>query len=281
MVNESDLPGYGNYKAEYTSATQSRADTDRRVHALTRIIDQVREDHPGMGVKALYQKLLPLKMGRDKFFNWYRENNYTVQQKKNWHRTTDSTGVIRFDNLTEQIELTGINQLWVSDITYYEIQDKFYYLTFIMDQHSRKIKGFSASRTLCTEDTTIPALKMAMKELPDRSKPIIHSDGGGQYYSKSFLALTADRFTNSMGKSAYENPYAERLNRTIKNNYLYRYKPTSYKQLQTAIKKAVKMYNEGKPHEGLKGLTPHQFEMNYIITEKLLLTNFIRTVNSI
>lgn len=228
---------------------------------LRGIIRQVREDHPSMGGRSLYVKLCPQTMGRDRFYSWYKSEGLMIKPRKNWRRTTDSTGVVRFDNLTNQIELTGVNQVWVSDITYYDIGDKFYYLTFVMDQYSRKIKGFQASSTLRAEDTTIPALKMAMKNLTAGQKPIIHSDGGGQYYSKSFLALTHGRFVNSMGKSAYENPYAERLNRTIKNGYLLPYNPDTFKKLQTDLSKAVNMYNNGKPHQALRGLTPKVFEM--------------------
>jgi putative transposase len=228
---------------------------------LIGIIEQVREDHPTMGAKALYQKLSPRTMGRDRFFHWYRENGFKIVPKKNWRRTTDSLGVIRFDNLIDQIELTGPNQVWVSDITYYEIGSKFYYLTFVMDQYTRKIKGFHASKSLRTEETTIPALRIAMKNLSSNERPIIHSDGGGQYYSKSFLELTQGRLVNSMGKSAYENPHAERLNRTIKNSYLSHYMPTNFESLQRLLNKAVKMYNEGKPHQALNGLTPGQFEI--------------------
>jgi putative transposase len=228
---------------------------------LRGIVRQVREDHPSMGARSLYVKLSPQTMGRDRFYSWYRSEGLTVKTRKNWRRTTDSSGVIRFQNLLNQIELTGVNQVWVSDITYYDMGDKFYYLTFVMDQYSRKIKGFHASSTLQAEHTTIPALKMAMKNLSDGQKPIIHSDGGGQYYSKSFLALTHGRFTNSMGKSAYENPYAERLNRTIKNSYLVYYRPDTFKELQAYLSKAVTMYNDGKPHQSLRGLTPKAFEM--------------------
>jgi len=213
-----------------------------------------------MGAKSLYQKLRPPMMGRDRFYSWYRENGLLIRPRKNWRRTTDSSGVIRFDNLTDQIELTGLNQLWVSDITYYEMGEKFYYLTFVMDQYSRKIKGYHCSRSLHTEHTTIPALKMAMKDLGPGQFPIIHSDGGGQYYSKTFLDLTHNRLINSMGKSAYENPYAERLNRTIKNGYLRYYKPYDFEQLQVSLRKAVNMYNEEKPHQGIKGLTPTGYE---------------------
>jgi len=101
---------------------------------------------------------------------------------------------------------------------------------------------------------------MAMKYLYPGQKPIIHSDGGGQYYSKSFLSLTEGRFINSMGGSAYENPHAERLNRTIKNSYLRHYQPGDFDQLKKSLTRAVSMYNDGKPHDALKGLTPKQFE---------------------
>ncbi len=228
---------------------------------LIGIIRQVRQDHPTMGEQALYQKIRPKTMGRDRFYAWYREQGLTIRPSKNWRRTTDSSGVIRFDNLIDGIELHGVNQIWVSDITYYEIEGRFYYLTFIMDQYSRKIKGFHASKSLRTEETTIPALRMAMRYLSTGQHPIIHSDGGGQYYSKSFLDLTRRRFTNSMGESAYENPHAERLNRTIKNSYLLHYRPDNFEQLQKQLSRAVEMYNDGKPHKGLRGQTPTQFEM--------------------
>ncbi len=235
---------------------------------LLMVIYRVRKDHPAMGKKMLYKKLNP-EMGRDRFYIWYRLENLTVRPKKNWRRTTDSSGVIRFSNLTLDIELTGVNQLWVSDITYYEIGEEFYFLTFIMDQYSRKIKGHSVSKTLKTEHTTIPALLIAMKDLQIHHKPIFHSDGGGQYYSKEFLALTKERFSNSMGKSAYENPYAERLNRTIKNDYIKYYSPQNFIQLKQMTSKAVSMYNSGKPHGALAGRTPNQFENELLIKKQL------------
>ena len=227
---------------------------------MLHLVRQVRQDHPSMGAESLYKKIRPKTMGRDRFYHWYRSEGFTVIPSKNWRRTTDSSGVIRFKNLVQGIELNGINQVWVSDITYYELGDKFYYLTLVMDQYSRKIKGYCASKELRTEQTTIPALRMAIKHLRPGDKPIIHSDGGGQYYSKCFLSLTKGTFLNSMGESAYENPHAERLNRTIKNSYLYHYQPEDFDELKKKLAKAVTMYNDGKPHDALNGLTPKQFE---------------------
>ena len=88
---------------------------------------------------------------------------------------------------------------------------------------------------------------------------IIHSDGGGQYYSKAFLAITKG-MVNSMCESVYENIHAERINGTIKNQYLEGYKPVTFEELKTMSKKSVKMYNTYKPHKSLSGLTPIEFE---------------------
>lgn len=256
------------YKAIGTSKQNAHQRLNRALTSLDeqeqllRIIRQVREDHPEMGARPLYKRISPQTMGRDRFYRWYASQGLTISPTRNWRRTTDSSGVIRFKNLVTNKKLDGINQVWVSDITYYEVHDKFYYLTFVMDQYSRKIKGYQVSRNLHTEQTTIPALKMAIKSLQPGQIPIIHSDGGGQYYSKSFLRLTAGIFINSMGESAYENPHAERLNRTIKNGYLRHYKPNDFEQLKRYSAKAVRMYNEDKPHDALNGLTPCQFEKN-------------------
>ena len=97
--------------------------------------------------------------------------------------------------------------------------ESFYYLTFITDLFSRRILGYIASKTLLTEYTTIPAIQMALKERGKTKIPglIIHSDGGGQYYSKAFGKITkAAGMKNSMGKSVYENPHAEGINGIIK-----------------------------------------------------------------
>jgi putative transposase len=254
----------------YRSVGTSKQNVHQRLHRtgkqneereqLRGLLRGIREDHPSMGVRSLYKKIRPKTMGRDRFYCWYRSEGFTITPSKNWCRTTDSSGVIRFKNLIQGIELNDVNQVWVSDITYYALDDKFYYLTFVMDQYSRKIKGFSASPDLHTEQTTLPAVRMAMKYLRPGDKPIIHSDGGGQYYSKSFLSLTNGRLTNSMGESAYENPHAERLNRTIKNGYLKRYQPQNFDELKKQLARAVAMYNDGKPHDALNGMTPKQFE---------------------
>ena len=255
---------------------------NEEIGQMQMVIRQVREDHPEMGSKALFRRIKPKTMGRDKFIEFYGNYGFKIVPRKSFRRTTDSSGVIRFPNLIQGRELTSVNQVLVSDITYYEMNQKFYYLTFIMDLFSRRIIGYHASKRLRTVDTTIPALKMAMERINQVSgeKPILHSDGGGQYYSKEFLSLTAGKLRNSMCKNVYENPHAERVNGIIKNSYLRGYNPATFQELTRHLKKAVYMYNNEKPHSALNYLAPQEFE------EKLKQKNkcnnqLLKTVNPI
>jgi putative transposase len=236
--------------------------TDEKYQIL-RLIKEVRRDHPAMSARYMYRMLNPIYIGRDKFEALCYENGFRVRRPKNYRRTTDSRGVTRFANLLPQHELTGVNQVLVSDITYYEIRAKFYYLTFIMDLYSRKIKGYSVSESLRTQNTTIPALKMVLKGKDEQQTTdmIIHSDGGGQYYSKDFRGIILQyKMRSSMGENVYENPHAERLNGIIKNSYLIHYNPQSFKDLTIHLKKAVDKYNQEKPHKALNYLSPDMFE---------------------
>lgn len=241
-----------------------RLDRQRQIQEeqtlLLPLMHQIRQDHPGMGAKMMYEKLQPTSMGRDKFMEFYTQCGFGLPRAANYRKTTNSNGVIRFPNRLAGRELTGVNQAFVSDITYYEIQGKFYYLSFISDVYSRKIKGYRASRSLKTTQTTIPALQQLLAGLSEEPGAIFHSDGGGQYYCKEFLKLTHGRLLNSMGESVYENPHAERINGIIKNDYLRHYDPQDFGQLTAMLERAVNNYNTGRPHQSLGKHTPQQVE---------------------
>lgn len=227
------------------------------------IVQQVRVDHPGMGIRSIWEIMRPAGLGRDEFERLAFVHGLGIQPKKNYRRTTHSLGVRRFPNLIQQIEVTRLNQVWVSDITYYLLDQEFYYLTFIMDLYSRKIIGYSVSKNLQTKQTTLPALAYTIKyrkKTKDKLDTIFHSDGGGQYYEKEFIKLARQNgITSSMCSSVYENPHAERLNRTLKNQYIYRYNPSNFIELKKATTKACLMYNE-KPHRSLHKMSPNKYE---------------------
>lgn len=229
---------------------------------LLPVITQIRADHPRLSVRRMYGMVKPQSMGRDKFERFCYEQGFKLAVKRSFYRTTDSWGVTRFENLIAGLELTAVNQAWASDITYYRMDERFYYLTFIIDLYSRFITGYSVSTGLLTEQTTIPALSMALSQRQPPPDLIFHSDGGGQYYCKAFLSITKGKhIKNSMCESPYENAHAERINGTIKNDYLVHYGPKDYNQLIAMTDKAVKMYNFYRPHSALNNLSPTAFEL--------------------
>jgi transposase InsO family protein len=216
-----------------------------------------------MSARDIYLKLHPSCMGRDQFERFCMDSGYRIKRLRNFRVTTNSLGVTRFPNMIKDLEVTHVNQVFVSDITYFDIGPATYYLTFIMDLYNREIVGWSASDNLRTESTTLPALHRLIYERgrANLKGAIIHSDGGGQYYCNEFKELTKSlEMTNSMTEEkVYENSHAERLNGIIKNNYLYPYGPTNMASLKKLLDKAVMMYNTGKPHKALGKLTPSNF----------------------
>jgi len=227
---------------------------------LVVVISQIRKEHPQLSAREMYFMIQPECMGRDKFEAFCFKNGFKIERKRSFYRTTNSLGVTRFENLVMGRELKGLNQVWVSDITFYRIEDRFYFLTFIMDLYSRRIVGYSASQNLLTEHTTLPALEMAISHRPIKPSLILHSDGGGQYYSKQFLNLTREhKIINSMAENVFENPNAERLNGTLKNDYLIHYNPRNFIALERDLRRAVTNYNQ-RPHSWHKRLSPVMFE---------------------
>jgi putative transposase len=225
------------------------------------LVKELRKEHPNVAARVLYEMVKPQKMGRDKFESFCFDHGLRVDKPRAYRKTTDSSGVIRFPNLIAGREFTGVNQAWSSDITYYQIGEDVYYLTFILDLCSRKIVGYSVSKRLLTTETTIPALKMALKLREKPEGVIFHSDGGGQYYSKQFLKVTElCKMKNSMCDSVYENAHAERINGTIKNQYLRGYDPRSYEDLVKETKRAVYNYNYIRPHRSLQNNAPASYE---------------------
>jgi len=231
---------------------------------LIPLINEIRRDHPRMSARDIYLKLQPACMGRDQFERFCMDSGYRIKKLKNYRVTTNSIGVTRFPNHLKNIKVTRVNQAFVSDITYFDIDSDTYYLTFIMDLYNREIVGWSASDNMRTENTTLPALHRVITERgrANIKGAIFHSDGGGQYYCNEFKALTKDLgMINSMTEEkVYENSHAERLNGIIKNNYLYPYGPKNRTSLNRLLKRAVLMYNTGKPHKALGKLTPNKFK---------------------
>ena len=231
------------------------------IHLVKDIVLEFRNVHPTMGVRDIYYEKQPCFVGRDKFEELCKLAGLIIKRKKRFIHTTDSRGVIRFDNLIKNLEITRINQVWQSDTTYYKINGNFYYITFIIDAYSRVIVGYSVSKRLTTEQTVIASLNSALRfrKGEDLNGLIFHSDGGRQYGAKEFIDVTKN-FKHSMCVAPWENGVAERINGVIKNNYLCHRTIPNYDTLVKEVDRSVYLYNYEKPHIKLQRMSPVLFE---------------------
>jgi putative transposase len=230
---------------------------DVRMDELIAEAESLRQAHPGCGVEKMYYILKPNFIGRDRFIELMMALGFRLKPQRNYRRTTYA-GKTRYPNLIKGMTITAPCMLWQSDITYIGVGNQFYYAVFIIDVYSKKIVGYQLSRTMHAT-ANIKALTMALKQYPP---PMIHhSDRGTQYGCNQYLALLkGQQMKISMGLKAQDNAYAERINRTIKEEYLHPWKAQTYDQLKRQLDKAVVNYNNIRPHDHLKKLTPKAFE---------------------
>ena len=238
-----------------------------KLTALHGLVRSIRCDHPRIGCRKLHTMLKPEGIGRDKFENWALTSGYRVSYPRNFKRTTYSQKVLHYPNRIKGLELQSINHVWQTDITYIYVNGRFYYLTFIIDIYSQRIVGYKASKNLFAK-ANIDCLKMALRlrGISKYSKLIHHSDKGSQYIATKYLDLLKHHNIQiSMCDMGWENAYAERINGVIKNEYLIPRKLKSFSHLKHELRKAVKLYNQERPHATLNKRTPIEFE-KYIIT---------------
>lgn len=227
------------------------------------IVRDLRKDHPRMGSRPMYHKLRIKEMGINKFENIIKESGLGLKQKKRRIITTHSDPYHKhYPNLTYGIKLNGINQLWVSDITYWLGEIDTYYITLIQDVYSRRILGYHADDNMYAENN-LKVLKQSINTRGiNKYKGLIHhSDKGSQYTCKEYERKLNDAAIDiSMANNSIENPYAERLNGIIKNDYLAFQHIFDLTSLNTALNRVVWLYNYSRPHSELEYMTPVEFE---------------------
>lgn len=230
---------------------------DSQISQLVLEADDLRADHPGCGVEKMYDILNPDFIGRDRFIETMMDLGYRLKKVKNYKRTTVSSKKY-YPNLIKGFEVNAPNMVWQSDITYLPLNGKHYYAVFIIDVYTKKIVGYKVSDNMRAQ-ANLKALQMALK---DNQAPIIHhSDRGSQYTYGQYIDLLKAKGTKiSMALSGLDNAYAERINRTIKEEYLSYWQPKTFYQLKQCVKKAVLNYNQKRVHKHLPKMSPNIFE---------------------
>jgi len=234
--------------------------------AVKKLVDDQRKQLPYLGTRKLHYQIRPalqqkgLKVGRDKLFAWMREYGLLIKPRRRYIQTTNSKHWLKkYPNLVKEHVLTAPEQVWVSDITYIKTEEGNCYLNLVTDAFSRKIMGYAIADNMETEAMK-KAYEMAIKQRTCPERQLIHhSDRGLQYCSHDYIKLSNDinaRISMTENGDPYENALAERMNRTLKDEFgLGRRLPSKQHAFRLA-ENAVYLYNNLRPHLSLNMQTP-------------------------
>tara|TARA_R110000850_G_C9918054_1_gene461152 strand:- start:74 stop:922 length:849 start_codon:yes stop_codon:yes gene_type:complete len=240
---------------------------------------RIRKSHKKMGCRKLLVKLEAfmfdhqIKMGRDSLFDLLAANQLLIRRRNRRVTTTYSSHWLRkYPNLIREFIAEGINQLWVSDITYWRFKDKFLYISLVTDVFSHKIVGYHLSESLEAE-SSIQALQMALDQIKQPVEGLIHhSDRGIQYCCKEYVKLLQDHSIGiSMTENGdpLENALAERINGIVKGEYLDCYEVNSIQEAKALLSQVVNLYNQERPHMSIGNKTPEEIHQTNQKTDRL------------
>jgi putative transposase len=251
----------------YYKPKKSRAVRDFNDAQLRDEIEIIQEFFPNSGYRTMQTYLF------QRHHRWYNgkkirrimhKYGLTAKIKRAFVRTTDSDHNLPvYPNLIAGMTVTGINQLWVADITYIRIMTGFVYLAVILDVFSRRIVGWAISKSI-DRHLVIGALRMAIELRKPLPGIIHHSDRGVQYACQDYVNLLKQHeFTISMSRSGnpYDNAFAESFMKTLKKDEVYLWEYESFIDVAERIPYFIEeVYNRKRVHSGIKYLPPVEFE---------------------
>jgi transposase InsO family protein len=195
-----------------------------------------------------------------------REDNLLAIRYRKYILTTDSRHDCQvYVNLAARMTLTGINQLWVTDITYIRLRTEFVYLAVVIDRYSRKAIGWCLDRTLAAR-IAVTALKQAIAERQPPPGVVVHNDQGIQFACTEFQdVLQGHQMVPSMSRPAnpYDNAACESFMKTLKQEEIYCNQYQNFEELSAHVQEFLETYyNRLRLHSALGYRTPEEFEQD-------------------
>jgi transposase InsO family protein len=193
-----------------------------------------------------------------------REDNLLAIRYRKYILTTDSQHEqVVYVNLAARLTVTGLNQLWVADITYIRLRVEFVFLAVVIDRYSRKAIGWALDRTLAAR-VALTALRQAIARRQPPPGVVHHSDQGIQYGCAEYVAeLQAHRMVPSMSRPAnpYDNAVCESFMKTLKQEEIYCHSYRDFEELSAHLEEFIEnYYHRLRLHSALGYRTPEEFE---------------------
>lgn len=233
---------------------------------LRDVIQKIAVSMPAYGYRRVCAELKRRKhqVNHKRVQRIMREDNLLCLRHRPFVGTTDSKHPFMvYPNLARDIVPTGINQLWVADITYIRLLCEFVYLAVVLDAFSRRVIGWELGRTMESE-LTVNALRKALGARRIDPGLVHHSDRGVQYASIEYTNLLKEhgiQISMSRKGNPYDNAKAESFMKTLKYEEVYRSDYRDEREVRTGIGRFLeKVYNEKRLHSALSYVPPAEFE---------------------
>ena len=234
---------------------------------LRQEIEKLSACYPTYGYRRITQllKRLGYAVGSTRVGRLMSEQNLSVAIKRACQTTQSVAGLGQWVNRVENLDICRRNQVWVGDITYVRLKGQFIYVAVLMDVFTRMVRGWQISRHL-TQPLTLRPLQQALTQsVPE----IHHSDQGVQYLSTAYIStLIGHGIEISLAHRGrpWDNGYAERLIRTLKEEEVYLNEYDDMSDARARIEQFIlQVYNHKRPHSALGYLTPVEFEQQLLV----------------